>query len=68
MPNLAQQIRTLDRVLRDVRPFQLTSADEKALAALMRTLLRLARAHAGPGRDGLVFPSMSDAEHAARQH
>jgi ParB/RepB/Spo0J family partition protein len=68
LPNLAQQIRSLERVLRDVRPFQLTSADEKALASLLRTLLRLARAHAGPGRDGLVFPPLEAAEHAARHH
>jgi ParB family transcriptional regulator, chromosome partitioning protein len=62
MPRLAQQIRALERVLRDVRPFQLTPADTKALATLLTTLLRLARAHAGPGRDGITFPALADAE------
>jgi hypothetical protein len=62
MPRLAQQIRALEHVLRDVRPFQLTPADTKALAVLLQTLLRLARAHAGPGRDGITFPSLAEAE------
>jgi ParB/RepB/Spo0J family partition protein len=63
--SLAQQIRTLDRALRDLRPFQLSRPDEKALADLLQTLLRLARAHAGRGRSGVVFPSIEEAEHAA---
>jgi ParB/RepB/Spo0J family partition protein len=67
MPHLAQQIRALERVLRDVRPFQLTNADAKALAVLLQTLLRLARAYGGPGRDGITFPSMADAEHQAHR-
>ncbi len=65
--DLTQQIRTLERALRDLRPFQLTRPDEKALADLLQTLLRLARAHAGRGRLGLIFPSIDEAEQAARR-
>ena len=56
-----------DGALRDLRPFQLTRPDEKALADLLHTLLRLARAHAGRGRLGLIFPSIEEAEQAARR-
>lgn len=66
--DLARQVRLLARTLRDLRPFQLTPADEKALADLLQVLLNLARAHAGPGRTGLVFPSIQDAERSARTH
>ena len=65
--DLTHQIRTLERALRDLRPFQLTRPDEKALADLLHTLLRLARAHAGRGRLGLIFPSIEEAEQAARR-
>jgi len=65
--DLTHQIRSLDRSLRDVRPFQLTRPDEKALADLLQTLLRLARAHAGRGKLGLAFPSIEEAERAARR-
>jgi hypothetical protein len=65
--DLTQQIRSLERSLRDLRPFQLTRPDEKALADLLQTLLRLARAHAGRGRLGLIFPSIEEAERAARR-
>jgi len=65
--DLTHQIRTLDHSLRELRPFQLTRPDEKALADLMQTLLRLARAHAGRGKLGLAFPSIEDAERAARR-
>jgi ParB/RepB/Spo0J family partition protein len=65
--DLTHQIRTLERALRDLRPFQLTRPDEKALADLLQTLLRLARAHAGRGRLGLSFPSIEEAEQAARR-
>ena len=36
--DLTHQIRLLDRSLRELRPFQLTRPDEKALAELMQTL------------------------------
>jgi ParB/RepB/Spo0J family partition protein len=65
--DLTHQIRTLERALRDLRPFQLTRPDEKALADLLQTLLRLARAHAGRGRLGLIFPSIEEAEQATRR-
>jgi ParB/RepB/Spo0J family partition protein len=65
--DLTHQIRTLERSLRELRPFQLTRPDEKALADLMQTLLRLARAHAGRGKLGLAFPSIEEAERAARR-
>ncbi len=65
--DLTQQIRSLERSLRDLRPFQLTRPDEKALADLLQTLLRLARAHAGRGKLGLTFPSIEEAERAARR-
>src|SRR5262249_38293176 len=63
--SLAQQNRALGPGVRDPRPVQLTRADEKALADLLQTLLRLARAHAGGGRSGLVFPTIEEAERAA---
>jgi ParB/RepB/Spo0J family partition protein len=65
--DLTHQIRALDRSLRELRPYQLTRPDEKALAELLQTLLRLARAHAGRGRLGLIFPSIEEAERAARR-
>jgi ParB/RepB/Spo0J family partition protein len=65
--DLTHQIRALERALRDMRPFQLTRPDEKALADLLQTLLRLARAHAGRGRLGVIFPSIEEAEQAARR-
>jgi ParB/RepB/Spo0J family partition protein len=65
--DLTQQIRSLERSLRDLRPFQLTRPDEKALAELLQTLLRLARAHAGRGKLGLIFPSIEEAERASRR-
>ncbi|HET6318943.1 MAG TPA: ParB/RepB/Spo0J family partition protein [Chloroflexota bacterium] len=65
--DLTQQIRSLERALRDLRPFQLTRADEKVLADLLETLLRLARAHAGRGRLGPIFPSIEEAEQAVRR-
>jgi ParB/RepB/Spo0J family partition protein len=64
--SLSQQARALERVLRDARPFELSAADQRALASLLQTLLRLARAHAGPGRDGITFPSIEEAERVAR--
>jgi ParB family chromosome partitioning protein len=64
--DLAKQVRALNTVLRDLRPFELTPADERALATLLQTLLRLARAHAGAGRSGIVFPSLEEAERSAR--
>jgi ParB family chromosome partitioning protein len=65
--DLTQQIRALEHSLRDLRPFQLTRPDEKALADLLQTLLRLARAHAGRGKLGLIFPTIEEAERAARR-
>jgi ParB family chromosome partitioning protein len=65
--DLTQQIRALERSLSDLRPFQLTRPDEKALADLLQTLLRLARAHAGRGKLGLIFPSIEEAERAVRR-
>jgi ParB/RepB/Spo0J family partition protein len=65
--DLTQQIRSLEHSLRDLRPFQLTRPDEKALADLLQTLLRLARAHAGRGKLGLIFPTIEEAERAARR-
>jgi ParB/RepB/Spo0J family partition protein len=65
---LAQQVRGLNALLSQVRPFELTPADQRALVALLQTLLRLARAHAGPGRSGIVFPSIEEAERKARRH
>jgi len=64
--DLTHQIRALERSLRDLRPYQLTRPDEKALANLLQTLLRLARAHAGGGRLGVIFPTIEEAERAAR--
>jgi ParB family chromosome partitioning protein len=64
---LAQQVRGLNALLAQVRPFELTPADQRALVALLQTLLRLARAHAGPGRSGIVFPSIEEAERKARR-
>jgi ParB/RepB/Spo0J family partition protein len=64
--DLTHQIRSLERSLRDLRPYQLTRPDEKALADLLQTLLRLARAHAGGGRLGVIFPSIEEAERASR--
>ncbi len=65
--DLTHQIKSLERALRDLRPFQLTRPDEKALADLLQTLLRLARAHAGRGRLGVTFPTIEEAEQAARR-
>jgi ParB/RepB/Spo0J family partition protein len=65
--NLAQLAQTLNALLKEVRPFELTAADERALAALLETLVDLARAHAGPGRSGMVFPTMEEAERKARR-
>jgi ParB/RepB/Spo0J family partition protein len=65
--DLTQQIRTLERALRELRPFQLTRPDEKALADLLQTLLRLARAHSGRGKGGLIFPSIEEAEQVSRR-
>jgi hypothetical protein len=65
--DLTHQIRSLERSLRDIRPFQLTRPDEKALADLLQTLLRLARAHAGRGRLGVIFPSIEEAERISRR-
>ncbi len=65
--DLTQQIRSLERALRNLRPFQLTRPDEKALADLLETVLRLARAHAGRGRLGVIFPSIEEAEQASRR-
>lgn len=65
--DLTQQIRSLERALRDLRPYQLTRPDEKALADLLQTLLRLARAHAGRGRLGVIFPTIEEAERAAKR-
>jgi ParB/RepB/Spo0J family partition protein len=64
---LAQQVRGLNALLSQVRPFELSPADQRALVALLQTLLRLARAHAGPGRSGMVFPSIEEAERKARR-
>ena len=65
--NLAQQVRALNAVLSRVRAVELTPADERALAQLLGTLLRLARAHAtGAGRT-VVFPSLEEAERRARR-
>jgi hypothetical protein len=64
---LAQQVRGLNALLSQVRPFELTPADQRALVALLQTLLKLARAHAGPGRSGMVFPSIEEAERKARR-
>jgi ParB/RepB/Spo0J family partition protein len=65
--NLVQQVEALNAVLTEVRPYELTPADERALARLLQTLLGLARAHAGPGRSGMIFPSMEEAERRARR-
>jgi ParB/RepB/Spo0J family partition protein len=66
--NLAQQVRALNAVLAEVRAVELTPTDEKALAQLLRTLLRLARAYAtGAGRSGIVFPSLEEAMRKARR-
>jgi ParB/RepB/Spo0J family partition protein len=65
--NLARAVRSLTELLRDVRPYELTPVDERALATLLHTLLRLARAHAGEGRSGIVFPSVEEAERKARR-
>ena len=65
--NLTQQVRALNAMLSEVRAVDLTPADEKALGQLLRTLLRLARAHAtGAGRSGIIFPSLEEAERRAR--
>lgn len=65
--DLGRQARALTDLLKHVRPYELTQADERALAELMQTLLRLARAHGGPGRAGVVFPSLAEAQRSARR-
>lgn len=68
-PGLISQVRALTRALRDVRPYQLTAAHERALGDLMQALLRLARAHAAApaGQSGPVFPALEEAERATRR-
>jgi ParB family transcriptional regulator, chromosome partitioning protein len=66
-PNeLSQSIRGLTRILRAVRAVDLNAGDERALAELLQTLLRLARAHARKAQ-GIVFPSLEEAERKARR-
>ena len=65
--DFARQVRALARMLRDIRPAQLTSNDERALADLLRVLLTLARAHARGPRGKPVFPSIQEAERQARR-
>jgi ParB family chromosome partitioning protein len=66
--DLTRQIRALEQVLRQLRPFQLTRRDEEALAKLMEALLRLARAHAqAGGHKGPVIPSIEEATRLARR-
>jgi ParB family transcriptional regulator, chromosome partitioning protein len=66
--DLTRQIRALEHVLRHLRPFQLTTHDEEALAKLLEALLKLARAHAqAGGQKGPVIPTMEEAERLKRR-
>jgi ParB family chromosome partitioning protein len=65
-PDFARDVRALARTLKLKRPADLTEADERALAQLLRVLLTLARVHARASGGGPVFPSIQEAELAAR--
>jgi len=65
---ITRQIRDLSKTLRGLRAWELTPADERALASLLDALLRLARAHSKTGHTGgPVFPSLEQAEQAVRR-
>jgi ParB family chromosome partitioning protein len=66
--DLTRQIQALSSALRNLRPYELTEQDERALAVLLDALLSLARAHARSGRSGgPVFPSLEDAARTVRR-
>jgi ParB family chromosome partitioning protein len=64
--DLGRQVRTLTRVLRQIKASELSSADQRALAELLETLLRLARASSRASGSGPVFPSLEEARRATR--
>jgi ParB family chromosome partitioning protein len=63
--DLTRRITELNAVLRDLRPFQLKPADDRALRQLWTTLRQLAQAPRVPMAQ--KFPSIADAESLARR-
>ena len=58
---LLKQLRSVRDAIRDLRPYELTASEERALAELFQALLRLARARQ-QGTKGPVFPALHEAE------
>jgi len=64
--DLIKQLHLVRDTIRDLRPYELTPAEERALAELFQALLRLARARQR-GDQGPVFPSLNEAERLSRR-
>jgi ParB/RepB/Spo0J family partition protein len=63
---LVKQLHSVRDAIRDLRPYELTASEERALAELFQALLRLARARQ-QGSKGPVFPALNEAERLARR-
>jgi hypothetical protein len=63
---LVKQLHSVRHAIRDLRPYELTASEERALAELFQALLRLARARQ-QGSKGPVFPALNEAERLARR-
>jgi hypothetical protein len=63
---LVRQLKSMRDVIRDLRPYELTDAEERALAELFQALLRLARARQQSAQ-GPVFPALEQAARLARR-